>query len=82
MSEFFDLVVGARELDWGYQPASRESIGYFERLGAKKGDAAISAELHLAGVRWLISDNRHFLSEIKGLPFTVMDAGSAGAALS
>lgn len=82
MSEFFDLVAGARQLDWGYATVSRESVAQFELLGAKKGDAAICAELHAAGVNWLVSDNRHFLREIDGLPFTVLNAASAVAELS
>lgn len=70
MKEFFDVVSGARQVDWGYEPAGDTLLGHYLSLGVKKGDARICAQLHAAGVRWLISENRHFLSGIPHLPAT------------
>src|SRR5436190_916437 len=53
-----------------------------ELQGAKKGDALICAELDAAGVRWLVSENRHFLHEIPDLPFAVVSAERALALLA
>jgi hypothetical protein len=45
-------------------------------LGCKLGDAAVSAYLEEEGVKTLISENRHFLAEITGLPFRVLSAAA------
>ena len=70
---------GARRIDVPRAPI--DSAERFEKLGAKKGDALIAAELDAAGVRWLISENLHFLSAIEDLPFTVLSAADALALL-
>ena len=44
----------------------------WEQRGAKKGDAVIAAHLEIAGVRYFISENRHFIAEITNLPFKVL----------
>jgi hypothetical protein len=49
----------------------------FQRLGCKLGDAAVAAHLDEEGVEILISENRHFLTEIEGLPFRVISAAAA-----
>ena len=77
MKEFFDAVSGARQVDWGYEPAGGTLLGHYLSLNVKKGDARICAQLHAAGVRWLISENRHFLGGIPHLPFTVLSAADA-----
>lgn len=52
-------------------------IAHYAELGAKDGDARICAHLHAAGIEWLITENRHFLSEIPGLPFKVLTSEEA-----
>jgi len=54
-----------------------QQVEQFEALGTKKGDAALSANLHSAKVSFLISENRHFLREVSGLPFEVLSASEA-----
>ena len=71
----------ARERRIEYWEAPNILIKKYEALGAKKGDALVAAELDIAGIRWLISENRHFLSEITDLPFTVITAADALAIL-
>ena len=38
------------------------------------GDAAVAAHMEVLGVEILVSENRDFLYEIKGLPFRVLRA--------
>jgi len=53
------------------------SIEKFQQLGCKLGDAVIAAHLEEQNVQMLISENRHFLIEIPGLPFRVLSAAEA-----
>jgi predicted nucleic acid-binding protein len=57
--------------------AAVELIEKFHQSGCKLGDAAVAAHLEQEGVETLISENRHFLSEIPGLPFRVLTAATA-----
>ena len=45
-----------------------------QQLGCKLGDAAVAAHLEVLGVEALVTENRDFLYEIKGLPFRVLRA--------
>jgi predicted nucleic acid-binding protein len=67
----------AQAIAWDYSPASSELVSQWERLGAKKGDAVIAAHLEASGIRYLVSENRHFLAELSGLPFTVLTSEEA-----
>lgn len=51
-------------------------IEKFQRLGCKLGDATVAAHLDEEGVETLISENRHFLAQIPGLPFCVLSAAA------
>lgn len=64
----------AKELIWDYDSPLLERIQFWESRGAKKGDAVIAASLEIANVKFLISENRHFLAEISDLPFQVLSA--------
>ncbi len=72
LDRVFAAFVAATESRWDYEPADTNRVEYWERQGAKKGDAVIVAQLEVAKVRYLISENRHFLSEVPGLPFDVL----------
>lgn len=74
-------VRAARERRIEYWEAPTVLVDKYEALGAKKGDALVAAELDTAGIQWLISENRHFLAEIKNLPFKVLTAAEAMAIL-
>ncbi len=63
------------EVHWDYFPAKPDRIAAYTAMGARFGDAAVAAQLEAAGVQWLVSENRHFLSELDGLPFRVLAAG-------
>jgi hypothetical protein len=73
----YDVLGSAAEVLWDYAEPPDEIVSQYKALGAKKGDAVIAAHLDAAGVRWLISENRHFLSEIDDLPFTVLTSKQA-----
>jgi hypothetical protein len=59
------------------QPGEIGRVTHWEQLGAKKGDAVIVAQLEVSGVRFLVLENRHFLSEVEGLPFEVLTSEQA-----
>jgi predicted nucleic acid-binding protein len=49
-------------------------IRKYQQLGCKLGDAAVAAHMETLGVGTLVSENRDFLYELKGLPFRVLRA--------
>jgi len=51
-------------------------IEKFQRLGCKLGDATVAAHIYEEGLETLISENRHFLAQIPGLPFCVLSAAA------
>ena len=67
----------ARRLIQDFTQLEDHLIAHYTELGAKDGDARICAHLDQAGVRWLISENRHFLIEIPDLPFRVITSQQA-----
>lgn len=68
----FSALDVARECRIDYAPGEPARVKHWEQMGAKKGDAVIVAQLEASGVRFLISENRHFLLEVEGLPFEVL----------
>jgi len=62
----------AKTVTWDYVPAPAELIARWEQAGAKKGDAVIAAHLEAAKIRYLVSENRHFLTELPASPFHVL----------
>jgi predicted nucleic-acid-binding protein len=64
----------AQAVTWDYAPARIDLIRRWEQRGAKKGDAAITAHLEDAAIRYLVSENRDFLKELPALPFTVLSS--------
>lgn len=67
-------------LDW--TPPPDYLVTEFHARGCKKGDAFVAAGVAAAGVDYFISENRHFLSEIKDLPFVVLSSEEVLAQLS
>lgn len=67
----FGALEVAQECRIDYAPGDIERVTHWEQVGAKKGDAVIIAQLEAAGVRFLVSENRHFISKVEGLPFEV-----------
>ena len=67
-------------LDWTSPPDSL--VAEFRARGCKKGDAFVAACVVAAGVDYFISENRHFLCEIKDLPFVVLSPAQVLAQLS
>ena len=72
----FAVIEKARQSDYEYLPPPLERTFHWESQGAKKGDAVICAALEAADIKFLISENRHFLQEISELPFEVLSAQS------
>jgi predicted nucleic acid-binding protein len=62
---------------FSWKTTTLASIEKFQRLGCKLGDATVAAHLEEEGVKVLVSENRHFLAEIHGLPFRVLNATEA-----
>ena len=67
----------AKTVTWDYAPARAELIARWEYQGAKKGDAVIAAHLEAAQVRYFVSENRHFLTELPASPFQVLRSEAA-----
>jgi len=67
-------VNGIADVRWDFTPAENDAVRRFEGLGARKGDAVIAAQLEQSAISFLISENRHFLAEVLGLPFQVLSA--------
>lgn len=63
------------EIRW--EKADVVLIEKYKQLGCKLGDAVVSAHIEAMGVKILLSENRHFLEEISGLPFRVVSAEDA-----
>ena len=59
-------------LDW--TPPPDHLVTEFQARGCKKGDAFVAACVAAAGVDYFISENRHFLAEIRDLPFVVLSS--------
>jgi len=75
--KIFDALESARECRFDYSPGDAERVKYREQQGARKGDAVIIAQMQAAAVPFLVSENRHFLSEVPNLPFEVLTAEEA-----
>lgn len=78
LSRFFRLIhlyPSRVELSW--EKAELGVINKYRNLGCKLGDAAVAAHLEMMSVKTLVSENRDFLEEIKGLPFRVLRAEEA-----
>lgn len=77
MRSVFLALNRAKAIQWDYTPARLDLIAKWKQLGAKKGDAVITAHLEAAKILYLVSENRHFLSEIPDLPFKVLTSAEA-----
>jgi len=60
-----------------WRTTSLELIEKFQQLGCRLGDAAVAAHLEEEKIETLISENRHFLSELPELPFRVLSSTAA-----
>ena len=76
LNEAWGTLFEARDFQLGHATASAERMAFWHTRGAKKGDAIITAQLEAAGIRYFVSENRHFLAQIANLPFEVMDAAT------
>lgn len=74
IGRLFDALEVAAEFRPDYTAGDAQRVVYWEGRGAKKGDAVITTQLEAAGVRYFVSENRHFLAEITDLPFEVLSA--------
>lgn len=78
LKELFHLLnqlEGRITINW--EKARMENIRKYQVIGCKLGDAIVAAHLEEFGVKTLISENRHFLNEIKDLPFRCINSGEA-----
>lgn len=78
LKSFFNLIhlyPNCIELSW--EKARLDLIDKYRNLGCKLGDAAVAAHLEMMNIKTLVSENRDFYHEIKGLPFRVLRAEEA-----
>lgn len=62
------------QIDIRWDKAKPELVSKYQQLGCKLGDAAVAAHVEEMNIKILVSENRDFLQEIKGLPFQVLSA--------
>lgn len=79
MKEFYDLFSADADVLFDWTPPSPNLIQHYRALGCKRGDAFVAAGIEILGATVFVSNNRHFLREIAGLPFRVLTPGGAVA---
>ena len=81
--DFYQLINQHTEwIELRWEPAPVERVKYYERLGCRKGDAAIAAHAELLGIRVIVSENRQFLQTLKGLQMEIVNSAVALARLA
>jgi len=70
---------GRVEIRW--EKAETETVRKYQHLGCKLGDAVLAAHLEEMGIKVLATESRHFLEEIKEVPFRRINAAQALAEL-
>lgn len=78
LKRFFHLIyLYPYHIELSWEKANPVLINKYRNLGCKLGDAAIAAHLEMMSIKTLVSENRDFFEEIKGLPFGVLHAEEA-----
>ena len=73
LKRFFRLIhLYPNRIELSWEKAELDLINKYRSVGCKLGDAAIAAHLEMMSIKTLISENRDFFEEIKGLPFRVL----------
>lgn len=73
MKRYFRLIhLYPNRIELSWEKAELDLIRKYRSLGCKLGDAAIASHLEMMSVKTLVSENRDFFEEIKGLPFRVL----------
>ena len=75
MNRFFRLLNRCPErIQFHWDKVESALIHKYQQLGCKLGDATVAAHVEALDAEALVSENRDFLAEIKGLPFRVLSA--------
>jgi hypothetical protein len=78
LKRFFRLIhLYPNRIELSWEKAELDLINKYRSLGCKLGDAAVAAHLEMMSIKTLVSENRDFYAEIKGLPFRVLRAEEA-----
>ena len=78
LKRFFRLIhLYPDRIELAWEKAELDLINKYRNLGCKLGDAVIASHLEMMSIKILVSENRDFLEEIKGLPFRVLHAKEA-----
>jgi predicted nucleic acid-binding protein len=78
MHELFRLLNRYQErIDIQWDRVDPLLVEKHQRLGCKLGDAVVAAHLEALGIKTIVSENRHFLSEIQELPFRILNSSEA-----
>ena len=75
--EFFRLVSKSKNITVLWSEPPEELILKYINLGFAEEDAAIAACVEWVGAEYLISENRHFLSQSEQVAFEIVDAETA-----
>ena len=75
MDRFFRLLnCYSQRIQFHWDKVEPALLRKYQQLGCKLGDAAVAVHVEALGIKILVSENRDFLAEIKGLPFRVLTA--------
>ena len=78
MHEIFRILNRYSErVDIQWDKADPLLVEKYQRLGCRLGDAVVAAHLEALEVKAIVSENRHFLSEMQELPFRVLSSSDA-----
>lgn len=78
MKRFFRLIhIYPNRIELSWDKTRMDLINKYRNLGCKLGDAVIASHLEIMNIKTLVSENRDFFEEIKGLPFRVLRAEEA-----
>jgi predicted nucleic acid-binding protein len=75
LAKFFHLINQfPNQVTIYWKKAEIEIIRKYRNLGCDLGDAIIASHLEELGINILITENRHFLKDIKSLPFQSLNS--------
>ena len=64
-------------VDVQWDRVDSSAVRKYREMGCRHGDAVVAAHVETMRVTVLISENRHFLETVRGLPFRVMNSETA-----
>jgi hypothetical protein len=74
LNDFYSLANKTHSLKIDFELPPDSYIQAYRRQGLKQGDAKIAAFCEWRNVDMFVSENRHFLDELSGAPFKIVNS--------